>query len=103
MSMKTPSNTAFIVSAFCTLLAQGVLAAEPKSGTAAGGPVHCVGLNSCKGQGSCAVAKSSCNGPAGCATAGNACAGKNDCKGKGWVPTASGKECTSKGGTVAAK
>ncbi len=98
--MKTPTRSALIVSAFCTLLAQGALASEGKSATATAGKVHCGGLNSCKGQGGCAAAKSSCNGPAGCATAGNACAGKNECKGKGWVPTATAKECKDKGGTV---
>jgi hypothetical protein len=98
--MKTPTTSALIVSAFCTLLAQGALAVEGKSATAAAGRVHCGGLNSCKGQGACASAKNSCKGAAGCPGASNACAGKNECKGKGWVSTSTVKECKEKGGTV---
>jgi hypothetical protein len=49
--------------------------------------VHCQGVNSCKGKGSCH-------------SAANGCAGRNGCKGKGWVEL-SEKECKAKGGTVA--
>lgn len=48
--------------------------------------VHCAGINSCKGQGSCSGAK-------------NSCAGANSCKGQGWVD-ATAKECKDKKGTV---
>ena len=48
--------------------------------------VHCFGINSCKGQGSCAGA-------------GNACTGHNECKGQGWVEIP-GTDCADKGGTV---
>lgn len=51
--------------------------------------VHCLGINSCKGQASCKTEK-------------NACKGQNECKGQGFVETASADECTSKGGTVMA-
>jgi hypothetical protein len=50
--------------------------------------VHCAGVNSCSGKGSCASAS-------------NGCAGQNSCKGKGWVP-ASAQECKAKGGKVLA-
>lgn len=50
--------------------------------------VHCMGVNSCKGKGSCKGAD-------------NACAGKNGCKGKGFMEMTA-KECATKGGTVAA-
>ena len=49
--------------------------------------VKCVGINSCKGHGSCKTAK-------------NDCKGLNACKGQGWVSTPSAADCTSKGGTV---
>ena len=48
--------------------------------------VHCQGVNSCKGKGSC-------HGAA------NSCAGQNGCKGMGWVEM-SAKDCKAKGGTV---
>jgi hypothetical protein len=49
--------------------------------------MHCMGANSCKGQGSCKSAK-------------NACKGQNSCKGEGMMETATAEECTAKGGTV---
>jgi len=51
--------------------------------------VHCMGINSCKGHGSCKSAK-------------NACKGQNSCKGEGMTDTASAEDCTGKGGTVMA-
>jgi hypothetical protein len=48
-----------------------------------------MGINSCKGTGSCKSEK-------------NACKGQNGCKGQGTMDTATAEECTSKGGTVAA-
>jgi len=50
--------------------------------------VHCVGVNECKGQGSCK-------------SAANECAGKNGCKGKGFIDMAA-EACKEKGGTVMA-
>jgi hypothetical protein len=55
--------------------------------SAAGDEVKCMGINECKGHGSCAV------------TGGSSCAGQNECKGKGWVK-ASAADCTAKGGKV---
>jgi hypothetical protein len=93
--MKNPVRTGTIIA-----LAAGSLFAaacskssESKSTMPAGGEktasaVHCAGINSCKGQGSCKSAK-------------NACKGQNSCKGEGVVDTASADECTTKGGTVA--
>jgi hypothetical protein len=52
---------------------------------ALGKKVHCYGVNSCKGKGSCKTADSSCKG-------------KNSCKGKGVVEM-SKKKCAKKGGT----
>ncbi|MGY0399636.1 MAG: BufA2 family periplasmic bufferin-type metallophore [Ostreibacterium sp.] len=45
---------------------------------------ECHGINSCKGQSSCASAN-------------NDCAGQNTCKGKGWVKT-DRKTCDAKAG-----
>jgi hypothetical protein len=47
-----------------------------------------MGVNSCKGQGSCKTAK-------------NACKGQNSCKGEDLADAATAEECTTKGGTVA--
>jgi hypothetical protein len=52
--------------------------------------VHCTGANACKG-------KSECQ------TSSNSCKGQNACKGKGWVSSASDKECADKGGKAEAK
>lgn len=49
--------------------------------------VHCVGVNSCKGQSACKSAK-------------NACKGQNSCKGMGWLPEKSAKACHKLGGKV---
>ncbi|MCG3201096.1 MAG: hypothetical protein NFCOHLIN_00958 [Gammaproteobacteria bacterium] len=51
------------------------------------GAVSCLGINACKGQGSCKTAE-------------NACAGQNACKGHG-VSLVSAAECSEKGGTIA--
>ena len=51
--------------------------------------VNCMGINSCKGHGSCKSAK-------------NACKGQNSCKGEGMTDTATAADCTDKGGTVMA-
>jgi hypothetical protein len=61
-----------------------VARADEAAGT---GNVRCAGINSCKGQGSCASAK-------------NDCKGQNACKGQGVVMT-SASDCKDKGGSVA--
>ena len=59
-------------------------AAAPASTTAS---VRCLGINSCKGQGTCATADHSC--------------GKHTpCKGQGWLVVDSADECAAKGGKV---
>jgi hypothetical protein len=63
-------------------------APAPSSAGATSKEVHCAGINSCKGQGSCAGAD-------------NACKAQNSCKGKGWVDTTE-EDCLAKGGTVVA-
>ena len=49
-------------------------------------PVHCYGINSCKGQ-------------AECKTASNECKGQNSCKGHGFV-SKTASECKAAGGTI---
>ncbi len=49
--------------------------------------VKCVGVNACKGQGSCRTKK-------------NACKGQNSCKGKGIKMMSSKESCQKAGGTV---
>jgi hypothetical protein len=36
-----------------------------------------------------------------CKTAKSSCKGLNSCKGQGWAPAKSAKDCEAKGGTVA--
>ena len=55
--------------------------------SSSGDQVKCLGVNECKGQGSC-------GGPDG-----NVCAGQNSCKGKGWIKMTQG-ECADLGGEV---
>ena len=66
---------------------QGTTPAAAPEKTAAA--VHCMGINSCKGTGSCKSEK-------------NGCKGQNNCKAMGMTDTATAEECTTKGGTVAA-
>jgi hypothetical protein len=73
-----------------TLVAAAVaglfMSATPMVSSArAEGKVHCMGVNSCKGNGACKGAD-------------NACKGQNSCKGKGFIEM-SEKDCKAKGGT----
>jgi hypothetical protein len=94
--MKNPVRTGTMIA----ITAAGLFAAAcgskaPDQGTtpAATGEktsaVQCMGVNACKGQGSCHSDK-------------NGCKGQNACKGQGVSAAASAEECTSKGGTVQA-
>jgi hypothetical protein len=75
-----------IAAAAAALFAAGTFVA-PTVSAAEGSPVHCAGINSCKGSSECKTAKSECKG-------------MNACKGQGWVVKASAKECTDAGGKV---
>jgi hypothetical protein len=72
-----------IATAVATLALSGSLTATAQDKAKEG--VKCVGVNECKGKGSCKSAM-------------NDCKGKNACKGKGFVTTTSAAECTQKGG-----
>jgi uncharacterized membrane protein len=80
------AKSLLIASAAASLFLAGAVTAraEQKAGA---DEVRCLGVNACKGQGSCASAH-------------NECKGKNGCKGQGVVKL-SAADCKSKGGTVA--
>ena len=77
---------AAVASALGSLLASGVAFADEKQGKTAEKTVKCVGVNDCKGKGSCKSAK-------------NDCKGQNGCKGQGFTEMTE-KACLQKGGTV---
>ena len=85
--MRTSKGMLIAGAAAGLILAGAVARAEPQE-KKAGDMVHCAGINSCKGKGSCAGA-------------GNSCAGQNSCKGKGVTDT-SADDCAKKGGKVVA-
>jgi uncharacterized membrane protein len=75
-----------IASAVAILLVTGAVNARADQ-SAGSDQVKCVGVNSCKGHGSCKSVQ-------------NDCKGKNACKGQGFVEM-SAQECKDKGGTPA--
>lgn len=77
---------AAVASALGSLLASGVAFAGEKEGKTAEKMVKCVGVNDCKGKGSCKSAK-------------NDCKGQNACKGQSFAEL-SAKACQEKGGKV---
>ncbi|MEO8278625.1 MAG: hypothetical protein ABI564_02965 [Ideonella sp.] len=78
LAVATAAAALFAMGATVSTVAQ---AADPA-------PVHCTGVNSCKGTSDCKTAK-------------NDCKGQNSCKGMGWVSKSSEAECTAAGGKVA--
>jgi uncharacterized membrane protein len=77
---------AAVASALGSLLASGIAYAAEKEGKTAEKTVKCVGVNDCKGKGSCKSAK-------------NDCKGENACKGQSFTELTE-KECRDKGGKV---
>jgi hypothetical protein len=75
-----------LATAAAALFASGAVSAAAQE-EAQEAPVHCSGINACKGQSACK-------------TASNACKGQNSCKGQGWLPAATAEECTAMGGQV---
>ena len=90
--MHTFTKGAMIASAVAGMFACSTPKSASGTGAMAGAmasdTIHCGGVNSCKGQGSCAGND-------------NACKSQNSCKGKGWVDT-SAADCQAKGGKVLA-
>ena len=78
------SGKALAAAAF-TLAISGAGVALPTAAQAADATVHCMGVNSCKGQSDCATATSSCKG-------------MNECKGQGFLEM-SADACKDAGGT----
>ena len=77
---------ATVASALGSLLASGVAFAADKGGKTAEKTVKCVGVNDCKGKGSCKSAK-------------NDCKGQNACKGQSFAELTK-QACLEKGGKV---
>ena len=87
MSIQKKTVGVTLATAAAALFITGAsMTAAPTAAKADG--VKCMGINSCKGHGSCKTAK-------------NDCKGHNACKGQGWVSVGSAADCTAKGGTVA--
>jgi uncharacterized membrane protein len=83
MMSKTRLRGAVLATAVAVLFAGSIANA---AGDSSGAPqVKCLGGNSCKGQSACKTTSSGCQG-------------QNACKGKGFVMTASSKECEKDGG-----
>jgi len=85
MTAMRKTSGMMIASAAAALFAAGVVGSTTASADVA--KVHCVGINACKGQGSCKQASHSCKG-------------QNSCKGQGWSETDTKGECLLKGGTL---
>lgn len=77
---------AAVASALGSLLASGVAYADEKEGKTTEKTVKCVGVNDCKGKGSCKSAK-------------NDCKGENACKGQSFSEMTE-QACLDKGGKV---
>lgn len=85
MSRKAVLGAA-VASALGSLLASGIAYAAEKEGKTSEKTVKCVGVNDCKGKGSCKSAK-------------NDCKGQNACKGQSFDKLTE-KACLEKGGKV---
>ena len=82
--MKHIGKSGAVLAAAAFALAVGGLAPAPAQADDA--KVHCVGVNSCKGQSECKTSNSSCKG-------------LNECKGQGFLSMTKA-ECDSAGGKV---
>jgi hypothetical protein len=86
MMLRKAVLGAAVASAFGSLLASGVAYAGEKEGKTSEKTIRCVGVNDCKGKGSCKSAK-------------NDCKGQNACKGQSFSELTE-KVCSDKGGKV---
>jgi hypothetical protein len=86
MMLRKAVLGAAVASALGSLAASGIAYAGEKEGKTSEKTVKCVGVNDCKGKGSCKSAK-------------NDCKGKNGCKGQSFAELTE-KECHGKGGKV---
>ena len=83
--MTKTNKGVLIAGAAAALFLSGAVSARAAE-KAGGDQVTCSGINSCKGQGTCAGG-------------GHSCAGQNACKGQGNIK-ASAADCKAKGGKV---
>ncbi len=86
MSTTGKIKTGSVLAAGAAALLLGGYALDSRPAWAGEAQVHCIGVNSCKGQSECK-------------TAHNDCKGMNTCKGQGFLAM-SAKECKAEGGTV---
>lgn len=86
MSTSKQTGVALALAAAGLFATAPIANAEAEGGAATAEPVHCYGVNACKGQNDCKTAK-------------NACKGTGACKGQGFVAI-SKEDCDAKGGTV---
>ncbi|WP_298424704.1 hypothetical protein [Rhodoblastus sp.] len=84
MQMKVVSGASIAAAAIALAVSGAALTTQAQAKKA---PVHCMGVNACKGQSACK-------------TANNACKGQNVCKGQGFLIEKSAKACAGLGGTV---
>lgn len=84
MKMKVVCGASLAIAAVALAVSGAATSALAKTAS----PVHCVGVNSCKGMSACKSAN-------------NSCKGLNSCKGQGWAPAESAEACAAQGGTVA--
>ncbi|HEX5658226.1 MAG TPA: hypothetical protein VFX59_13570 [Polyangiales bacterium] len=89
MQSRTLKGAA-IAGALAAMFAGSAAHADGKSDKSTSQTVKCSGANDCKGKGGCKSAKIECKG-------------QNGCKGQSFTMMSSAKDCTDKGGTVAAK
>jgi hypothetical protein len=85
MDRNTITGAVLAAAVGAMFLSTPLLAQSSSGNSTDGASVKCIGGNSCKGQSACQTAK-------------NGCMGQNSCKGKGWVMSASVKDCTDRGG-----
>lgn len=86
MMLRKAVFGAAVASALGSLLAGGVAWGAEKEGRTTEKTVRCVGVNDCKGKGSCKSAR-------------NDCKGQNGCKGQSFSELTQ-KECDARGGKV---
>jgi hypothetical protein len=89
MMVRRVVRGAAVATALGSLLASGLAYSAEKTGKTSEKTVKCVGVNDCKGKGSCKSAK-------------NDCKGQNACKGQSFAELTA-KECADKGGKVEQK
>jgi uncharacterized membrane protein len=84
--LMSKAQSSLVRAAIAGILGAGIAAAGSAAQNPGDQKVHCWGVNSCKGQGSCNSKH-------------NSCGGQNSCKGQGYLEM-SQKDCKAKGGST---